>query len=96
MAEYTYTVTLSEAEDKALHVVAVSAQEWISNVVHERCRWAMDEIYAAEVKRMTDDPNITSIPASRDAVILAAQIDSAAEQNRKILAGEVRTLADPE
>ena len=92
MAEYTYTVTLSEAEDKALHIVAVSAQDWIDNVVHERCRWAMDEIYTSEVKRMTEDPNITSIPASRDAVILAAEIESAADQNQKIISGVVGTL----
>ena len=39
-----YTITLSDAEDKALHIVALSAQDWIDNVVHERCRIAIDEM----------------------------------------------------
>ena len=92
MAEYTYTVTLTAAEDKALHIVAASAQAWIDNVVHERCRWAMDEIHAAEVARMTADPTITSIPADRNAIVLAADIPSAAEMNRRIAAGEAGTM----
>ena len=45
----TYTITLSDAEDKALHVVALSAQDWIDNAVHERCRIAIDEIGRAHV-----------------------------------------------
>ena len=47
----TYTITLTDAQDKALSVVAVSPQEWINNVVHERCRVAIDEIVNAEVQR---------------------------------------------
>ena len=34
-----------------------------------------------EVARMTADPDITSIPADKDAVVLAADIKSAAERN---------------
>jgi hypothetical protein len=34
-----------------------------------------------EVARMTADPEITSIPADKDAVVLAADIQSAAERN---------------
>ena len=96
MAEYTYTVTLSEAENKALHIVAVDGQAWIDNVVHERCRWAIEEIHAQEVKRMTEDPNITHIPADKHAVVLGADIPSAAEVNRRIAAGELNTLPPAE
>jgi hypothetical protein len=39
-----YTITLTEAEDKALSYVALSQQDWIDNAVHERCRVAIDEI----------------------------------------------------
>ncbi len=39
-----YTVTLSDAEDKALSYVAYSQQDWIDNAVHERCRIAIDDI----------------------------------------------------
>jgi hypothetical protein len=39
-----YTTILSTAEDLALSYVTVSQQEWIDNMVHERCRIAVDEI----------------------------------------------------
>ena len=61
--------------------VALSPQEWAEHVVHNRCRKAMDEIYNMEVARMTADPNITSIPADKNAVVLAANIQSVAERN---------------
>jgi len=34
----TYTVTLTDAEDKALRYVAFDPQDWIDNAVHNRCR----------------------------------------------------------
>ena len=74
------TITLSAAQEKGLAFVALSPQEWAENVVHNRCRKAIDEIYTAEVARMTDDPTITSIPADKEAVVLAADIQSAAER----------------
>ena len=72
------TITLTEAQEKALAYVALSPQEWSENAVHTRCSIAIDEIYAAEVARMTADPDITSIPADKDAVVLAADVQSAA------------------
>ena len=75
------TITLTAAQEKGLAFVAVSPQEWAENAVHNRCRLAIDEIYTDEVARMTADPSITSIPADKDAVVLAADIQSAAERN---------------
>jgi hypothetical protein len=77
----TFTVTLTDAELKALAWAAADPQEWIDNAVHNRCRIAMDDIYLAEVQRMTADPNVTSIPADKEQVVLAADILSAAERN---------------
>ena len=75
------TITLTATQEKALAYVALSPQEWAENVVHNRCRQAIDEIYNMEVARMTADPDITSIPADKDAVVLAADIQSVAEHN---------------
>ena len=75
------TIELTETQEKALAYVALSPQEWAENVVHNRCRQAIDEIYNMEVARMTADPDITSIPADKDAVVLAADIQSVAEHN---------------
>lgn len=82
------TIELSEAQEKALAYVAVSPQEWAENAVHNRCSQAIDEIYAAEVARMTADPDIVSIPADKDAVVLAADIKSLADRNAETEAME--------
>tara|TARA_B110000046_G_C12914310_1_gene364232 strand:+ start:788 stop:1048 length:261 start_codon:yes stop_codon:yes gene_type:complete len=78
------TIELTETQEKALAYVALSPQEWAENVVHNRCRIAIDEIYDMEVARMTADPAITSIPADKDAVVLAADIQSVAERDAAI------------
>ena len=77
----TLTIKLTAAQEKALAYVAASPQAWSENAVHTRCQIAIDEIYNVEVARMTADPDITSIPADKDAVVLAADIQSAAERN---------------
>lgn len=74
----TYTITLSDAEDKALGVVAFSQDDWIQNAVHERCRIAMEEIVAAEVQRLLGEGK--SITGSKDDIVMAAPIQSAAER----------------
>jgi len=74
----TYTITLSDAEDKALGVVAFSQDDWIQNAVHERCRIAMEEIIAAEVQRLLGEGK--PITGSKDDIVMAAPIQSAAER----------------
>ena len=76
----TFTVTLTDAELKALAYVALDPQEWIDNAVHNRCRQAIDQIYAEEVQRMTDDHSIDSIPANKEQVVLDAQVQSATDR----------------
>ena len=84
----TYTVSISDAEKKALEYIALSVQDWIDNAVDNRARIAIDEIYNAEVARMTADPDITSIPADKDAVVLAADIKSAATRQAEAEAAD--------
>ena len=76
----TYTVELNEAETKAMEYITADVQGWVDNALSNRARIAIDEIYADEVERMTADPDITSIPADKNAVVLAADIQSAAER----------------
>jgi hypothetical protein len=77
----TYTITLSDAEDKALHTVAISAQDWIDNAVHERCRIAVEQIVAAEVQRKLAAGE--TITGSKEDIVMAAQIESAVERNAR-------------
>lgn len=75
-----FEITLTEAEAKALAYVALDPQFWIENVVRERCRHAIEELFQLEVQRMVADPDTKEIPADREAVVLAAQVKSAAER----------------
>ena len=74
------TIEITSAQEKALAYVAASPQDWAENAVHTRCDVAIDEIYANEVARMTADPEITSIPADKNAVVLAADIQPLADR----------------
>ena len=76
----TYAITLSDAEDKALHHVAASAQDWIDNAVHERCRIAIEEIVAAEVQKKLTAGEIIS--GSKEDIVLAANIQTAIERSQ--------------
>lgn len=87
-----YIVTLSDAEDKALHTVAMSAQDWIDNAVHERCRIAIEEIVAEEVQRLLADGQ--TISGSKEDIVLAAPIESATERNARIAAENAARLAE--
>jgi len=78
----TYTITLSDAEDKALGVIAFSQDDWIQNAVHERCRIAIEEIVASEVQRKLAAGE--SITGSKDDIVMAANVESAAERQARM------------
>jgi len=80
----TYEVVLSDAENKALGVVAASQQDWIDNAVHERCRIAIEEIVAAEVQRKLAANE--TISGSKEDIVIAAPVKSAAERNAEFAA----------
>jgi hypothetical protein len=78
----TYTITLTEAENKALGFVAISQDDWIQNAIHERCRIAIDEIVAAEVQRKLAANE--TISGTKDDIVNAAPIKSAAERQAEL------------
>jgi len=88
----TYTITLSDAEDKALGVVAFSQNDWIQNAVKERCRLAIEEIVAAEVQRKLAAGE--SITGSKDDIVLAANVESAAQRQARMEAEAAAQMAE--
>lgn len=74
----TYTITLSDAEEKALAFVALSPDAWIQNAVHHRCLVAIEEIVAAEVERITATGG--TLTGTKEDIVNAAPIKSAAER----------------
>jgi hypothetical protein len=77
-----YTITLSDAQDKALSVIAVDQQDWIENAVFERCRIAIEQIVNTEVQRKlaAGEP----ITGSKEDIVMAADIETAAERNERL------------
>jgi hypothetical protein len=79
----TYTIELNDAEVKSMECIAYSVQDWVENALKNRARQAMDEIYNSEVSRMTADPDITEIPADKEAVVLAADVKTVKQRDEE-------------
>jgi hypothetical protein len=82
-----YTITLSDAENKALSFAAINQQNWIDNAVHERCRIAIDEIAKICVEQCL--ANNIQIPGSKEAMV-----DLAFQNGWVISAADRQTLID--
>lgn len=76
----TITLEFNDLEEKCLKYFAADPEEWVRNFIEARIFAAKQEIYQAEVRRMTDDPNITNIPANVDVVVEQAEVRFANEQ----------------
>lgn len=70
----TITVTLNDVDEKCIRSFAADPEDWVNNFVKARVFAAKNEIYQAEVRRMTADPEIKSIPADVDLVVSQANI----------------------
>ena len=88
----TYTITLTPAEDKALGVIAFSQNDWIQNAIKERCRIAIEEIVAAEVQRKLAAGE--SITGSKDDIVMAAPVESAAQRQARMEAEQAAQMAE--
>lgn len=63
----TYTITLTETENKALGYIALSQQDWMDNAIHERCRIAIEDIVQLTVQKCLE--NNIQIPSSKDEMV---------------------------
>jgi hypothetical protein len=63
----TYTVTLTDAQDKALSFAAQSQANWIQNAVNARCQIAIDEIKSIALEKSI--ATNTALPTTEDAII---------------------------
>lgn len=77
-----YTITLTDAEDKALSVVAVSQQTWIENAAKMRCKASMDKIVADEITRIRAEGGTVSGTDSE--IVMAANVETAAARNERL------------
>jgi hypothetical protein len=76
----TITVTLNDVDEKCIRSFAADPEDWVNNFVQARVFAAKQEIYQSEVRRMTADPSIPTIPADVDLVVSQANIKLANSQ----------------
>lgn len=74
-----YTITLTEAQQKALEYVAYDPKDWIENAVYNRCRLAIEEIVLEEVERITSQGG--ELSGTKEDIVLAAPIKSLKERH---------------
>lgn len=83
-----HTVNLTETEELALRYASVSNDEWIQNVVQNRCRIAIDEILDIAIKKCLEEK--VQIPGSTEEIVSLAfekkWVISAAERHNRDLA----------
>ena len=82
----TFTITITDAEEKAFAWDIVDPETWVENAVKEKCRKCIDRLYDAEVKRMTDDDTVSTIPADKDTVVNNANVKTAKQREDELLA----------
>lgn len=79
-----YTVTLSDAQDKAFRHIALDPQFWLENVFIGRANQAVEDIAKTEVDRKLAAGE--TISGTKEDLVLAANIKSVAQMNSEDLA----------
>jgi hypothetical protein len=80
----TYTVTLTDAQDKAFRHIALDPQFWLENVFIGRAKTAVEDIAKAEIDRKIEAGE--PITGSKEDLVLAADIKSVEQMNAEDLA----------
>lgn len=80
----TYTVTLTDAQDKAFRHIALDPQFWLENVFIGRAKTAVEDIAKSEIDRKIEAGE--PITGSKEDLVLAADIKSVEQMNAEDLA----------
>lgn len=88
-----YVVTLSDVEVRALRYVSVSANDWIQNAIHERCRLAIEEMVQTDIQ--TKLANGETISGTKEEMVLASTLPSAQERHDASMAQIASAMVSP-
>jgi hypothetical protein len=75
----SYTVSITDAQKKALEYNMISIQDWIENFVNARAETAIDEIVNIEIQRKLAAGE--TISGTKEEIVMAADIQSAEERS---------------
>ena len=82
-----YTITLTEAETKAMEYIAADVHDWIDNAAHNRARIAIDEICDLYVKHKLENNEAITATNKSDMVLAAYEeglVKTAAQRNEEV------------
>lgn len=75
----SYTVHLSNEEDKAMQYIAYDVQQWIDNAIHNRARQAIDKLILEHSDRQPKRIN----PDERNRIVREAQIKTVKQRQQE-------------
>jgi len=84
-----YTITLTEAQQKAMEYIAADVDDWITNVATNRARIAIDEICDLYVKHKLDNNEAITATNKPDMVLAAYEeglVKTAAQRDEEAAA----------
>ena len=85
-----FTITINDAEEKALLTNMISVQTWLNNAIHEKARRVIDDI----VRKNTDRQPKKMAVIDKHQMIMDMKLESGAERNARIIAEQEKEYAE--
>jgi hypothetical protein len=77
----TYTITLSDAQAKALSVIALNPQDFLQNFATVQANNAIEEIVAEHIRQALDTGG--SVTGTREDIVLSESVETAVERQAR-------------
>jgi len=90
----TYTIKISDLEEKILSWGEANPKEWLERIVKNRALKAIDDIYQEELRGALKDPSVSEISSNKKEVVLRSKIESAKIRNEKAMKASVNQFPE--
>ncbi len=77
-----FTIELTDLELRGLEYVSLTAIDWITNAVKERCRLAVEELVQDTIKTTLESGG--ALAGTKEEIALGSTLPSAADRNASI------------
>jgi hypothetical protein len=77
----TYTIELSDVEQKGMEYISTDVDFWIQNAVHERARLAVEEMVRDHVNDMLAKGE--AISGTKDEIVMCTKLPNAKERHEE-------------
>jgi hypothetical protein len=80
---FTYTITLTDVEQKAMEYISTDVEFWIQNAVHERARLAIEELVQNHINEKLAAGE--SVSGTKDEIAMKSDLPNAIARNEASL-----------